>query len=83
MMLSGPCRCNPTGGLVSGHWYRAVAFNGAVFEFWMGHKLKRPELCPTASAYADPGIPGETVYGPEDFDSVRKVKGPGLDDWTS
>ena len=64
---------NPTHGLVAGRWYNAAMSNGAVFTFWVQRKLTRKEARTLALEFADPHNHG--IYGPEDIESVRKVKG--------
>jgi len=64
---------NPTGGMVAGCWYRAVMFNGAVFEFWVSRKLKPKQARQVALEFAN-GDYGR-VYEEGDVESCRKLKG--------
>lgn len=61
---------NPNRNLIKGCWYRAIVFNGAVFNFWVQRKLKRNELRPVALEFI-----GENIYEIKDIDSVRKLEG--------
>lgn len=61
---------NPAEPLVSGYWYRVVMTNGMTETFWTPRKPTRKQVRQLALDYV-----GRESYGPEDIESVRKLKG--------
>lgn len=61
---------NPTGGFVRGCYYAAKFFNGAIFNFWAGRKLDRPEARQAALIMAN----GDYLLPPYDEDDIKWVR---------
>ena len=64
---------NPTNRVVRGHNYAAEFFNGAVFDFWTGRKLKYKEARQAALIIAN-GDYNPPIYFESDIRWVRKQR---------